>query len=735
MDDLKYNLIEELSKLTGIVSEYWDIFGKKYIASIESKGKILSAMGFNINFPESIIEEIKRLKKLPWTRFIDNVYVVDEQPFVIHVFLNLEREKEQSLKVTWRLASTNPNGLRVKYEAVHLNIVEERFIDSKRYIKIALPFSLPKGIERFDLGYYDLTVNAQIGEDIISARSKVIICPKECYLPPEIEEKKLWGLSVNLYSLKSSNNMGIGDLGDLTYCIQEVKKAGGSFVGINPLHAITNQRPYGISPYSPISKFYRNFIYINLKEVEGFDEDKLSRDLQKRIKEIIKDQYINYEAIAEIKLIILKELFDLFYKNEYNKKTPLAQEFNDFIIKEGEHLINFALYCAIADHEGKKANKPLYSWRQWDMKFHSPFSEGSLEFKKRHIKTVLFYCYLQWLIERQFKEIIKTSHPMPIGIYNDLAVGSIRDGSDEWVYQEVFVSDVNAGAPPDDFNTEGQDWGFPPLSPIKLRESAYEPLIWSLKKNMNNAGALRIDHALGLFRMFWVPLGSKASEGIYVEYPYEEILKIIALESHLNKTIIIAEDLGTVTDRAREALSRYKMLSYRLLYFQRKYPDPAFVLPEEYPPLALCTVTTHDLPTIKGFWQGIDINLRKDLSFFKNDQDYQLLLRERQRDKELLLKVISHLGIIDFDLQREIDLSLIHAIYEFLAKSKSMLLAVNLDDLMETTNQQNMPGTVEEYPCWKQKTPKFIEEFFREKTLTQISEIFKRNNRVYFHND
>ncbi|MCX8068938.1 MAG: 4-alpha-glucanotransferase, partial [Thermodesulfovibrionales bacterium] len=536
-------IIDELSILTGVVSEYWDIFGKKYSASIESKTLILKAMGLDVSSVESASQEIKRLKSLPWTRFIEPIYVVNGQPFFVHIYLNLESHKEDKTKIIWKLASSK--GMKIKYQTIKITIVDERLFDNKRYVKIALPCTLPQGIEKFEIGYYRLDVSASIDNEVITGQSKVALCPEHCYYPFESKDDKFWGLSLNLYSLRSKTNFGVGDLGDLKYCISEVKKGGGSFVGINPLHAITNQRPFGISPYSPISKFYRNFIYINLTDVEGFKG--LPEKSKKALEDIRNSQYIDYESIAEIKFNILKKTFDWFYKEHYSKKTQLATKFDKFLLEEGEILEKFALYCAIADFEGKSKgfNKPLYSWRQWDDKYHNPKSNHTEDFQKRHYKNVLFYSYIQWLLSKQIEEIFDLSKPMPIGIYNDLAVGSIRDGFDEWVYQDAFASSVNVGAPPDDCNPSGQDWGFPPLSPLRLKEYAYEPFIIALKKNMQSAGALRIDHALGLFRMFWIPLGKKSSEGVYVEYPYEDILKIIALESQLNKTIVIAEDLGT----------------------------------------------------------------------------------------------------------------------------------------------------------------------------------------------
>ncbi|NWF53004.1 MAG: 4-alpha-glucanotransferase, partial [Nitrospirae bacterium] len=318
-----------------------------------------------------------------------------------------------------------------------------------------------------------------------------------------------------------------------------------------------------------------------------------------------------------------------------------------------------------------------------------------------------------------------------IGLYNDLAVGSISGGSDTWNYQDVF-GEADVGAPPDDFSPNGQNWGFPPLIPEKLKETGYEFFIQTIRKNMKYCGAIRIDHAPGLFRLFWIPYGMSPEEGAYIRYPSEDLLRIIALESVRNKTMVIAEDLGTVAENVRETLKKFRMLSYKLLYFERNYLDPSFLPPEKYPEMSLCSVTTHDLPTIYGYWKYQDIKIKKKLGRYSNESLFKKHMEERKRDKKLIISALKSQGIISIDFLSEpksisqMTFELCFAIYNYLAKTPCKLLLVSLDDIIGTLNQQNMPGTVDKYPNWLQKIPLIIEEMIKDKKFNTLSEMLRK---------
>ncbi|MFQ3573879.1 MAG: 4-alpha-glucanotransferase [Thermodesulfovibrionales bacterium] len=720
----RQTLLNELSGLVGVTRRYWDIFGIKHEASDDVVEDILKALGFDTSTEEALIKQIQYITNRQWLLPIGvvSVFAHDKQPVVITVSI----PDTEIHRVDILISSEGSEEVLFRGSINYPKSNAQNTIDGKVYKKFTL--RLPEDVV-FDIGYYviHLTIN-----NTKRLKSRLIITPKTAFLPDALRSRKHWGLSLNLYSLKSERNWGVGDISDLEKCLQCVTSKGGSFVGINPLHAIPNQKPYGISPYSPITKLFRNFIYIDVERVEGFT-DIVDKDLQYKIRQLRDSKHIDYESVADLKLKVLKKLFKRFYKRHYQYDDNRAKSFKAYIDENKEAILCFATYCVLAELHGK--DNPSYDWRRWENIYHTYDSKEIKAFQKRHREKILFYAYLQWVLDCQIKDVLmrlKDRYPDCIGIYNDIAIGSIRGGSDEWFFKDIFVQDVDVGAPPDDFNPTGQNWGFPPLSPMGLKDSAYQPLILSLRENMRYFGAIRIDHALGLFRMFWIPKGRKASEGLYIEYPYEDILGIICLESQLNKTIVIAEDLGTITEQARTALKERNMLSYRLLYFERQYPNPAFVMPEDYPKMSICTVTTHDLPTLWGFWYLSDIELRRSLKMFKNEEDYQKAVADRERDKILLMEALKKANILhqDMDIPKELNDDIVLAIYQFIARSESILMAVSLDDIMGTMDQQNMPGTVDEYPCWVQKTPKTIELFFDDSLFDRLSKSLREFRTV-----
>lgn len=745
-------LINELSELCGIVPDYWDIFGKRHITSFDTKKKILRAMKINIDSEEEILKEINSLRIYPWNKIIEPVHIfsVNNQPVQIPVYIQLDDDKEKGLIISWCFTEQNlsqeskKNKQTIKFKKViefgsgYINASDIKWFDGKRYIKIILPFN-----EKLDIGYYLLSIECKHHEKIfpanknkISKTSKVIITPDKCYMPPELENTKTWGLSINLYALRSDNNWGIGDLGDLAQIAHFISNLKGDCIGINPLHYIPNTTPYGISPYSPISRLFRNYIYI---AIENMPEIKESEEIQKylkstnflnKIKELRQTELIDYDKIAILKKDVLRRTFEYFYKNHYLKNSKYYLEFKEYIENEGRQLENFALFLIFS--EKFKGN-----FYEWPNKYKNPTNLEKKVLLEKHKKEILFHQYLQWHVNRQLASILKLSKEkgMRIGLYFDLAVGSNRGGYDEWNYSEIIANEVNIGAPPDDFNINGQNWGFPPLIPDKLRDSGYELFIQIIRRNMLYAGALRIDHALGLFRLFWIPEGSEAKDGAYVKCYAEDLIRIIALESVLNKTIVIGEDLGTIGENARETLQKYGILSYRLFYFERKYPDPSFLEPEKYPELALCSITTHDLPTIYGWWSGKDNELKKLFKMFENEAHMQKYTDERKRDKKLMLSALKIQGLLPFQYSEEViekaemNFELCLAIYEFLSLTPSKLLMISLDDIIGALNQQNLPGTIDEYPNWKQKYKIGIEQIINDQRFFKLSSMLIKNQR------
>jgi len=735
-------LINELSSLWGIIPEYWDIAGKKHIASIETRKAILRAMKLKIDSEGDVLKEINKRKRKPWEDIIEPVYVisVNSQPFSFPVHVPINRPEQSKLMISWSLE--DEKGRRDEFRLtpeVITGAAEER-VEGTRYITVTVSDSATR-----DAGYYILNIECKHpdrvfarGHTRLRKRSKLIITPDTCYIPAELEKGRAWGLSVNLYALKSERNWGIGDFSDLEKIVRWTSDMKGSFVGVGPLHVIPNTKPFGVSPYSPISRLYKNFIYLDLEKVPdvmGYeDERKLigSKKFRKELDELRRAALVHYEKISLMKEEVLRNAFNFFYRKHFSRDTTRGQDFKRYVREEGACLESFSLFMALSEH--MKKTKGVYTWQEWPEAYNDVAGKASQSFRRTHRKAILFYQYVQWLIDHQLREIAGEAgtRGMRIGMYYDLAIGSVGCGSDAWNYKNVIAGGADVGAPPDDFSPEGQKWGFPPLIPEKLRDTGYELFIETMRKNMKYGGAIRIDHALGLFRLFWVPDGMPAAEGAYVKYPSEDLLRIIALESIRNRCMVIGEDLGTVGDNVREGLKRFRMLSYRLFYFERNYPDPSFLLPERYPEMALCAITTHDLPTLYGYWIGRDIRTRKKLGIFPDDSMWQKQTEERERDKGLILSGLKSQGTIpeeyppDPQLIRKMTPELCLAIYSYLAQTPCKLLLVSIDDILGTINQQNIPGIVGSYPNWMQKILTTLEKMPKDKRFRSLSTMLNR---------
>lgn len=698
------DLIERLSVLCGIVSEYYDIRGNLHKTPLETKRAILSSLGIDIDSSDSLKQEIQKRGIGPWLNIIEPVHVlsINEKPLRIPFYLPLENGYEDRVSVD--LFVTDEAGDKRDFKVCCFkNIVDERIIDGRRYVKVEF-------IDSYDyaLGYHglNLILNHYDGAiDGLEKKSRLILTPDSAYLPDDL--KKTLGLSVNLYSLRSRENWGVGDFGDLEKLINWFALSGGHLVGINPLHALSNKRPYGISPYSPLSRLYKNFIYLDMDKIGYISEV----DYRGRIDRLRKKTLIDYEAVASIKLDVLEKAFKSFMKDHYGRDTQLGRDFARFINDEGRRLELFATYMAISERYKS------FDWQSWPKEYQSPDSKAVNLFVGKKKERILFYQYIQWLIDSQHSQVYEIAKKagMPVGLYHDLAIGAIRGSSDVWCNKSLYALDMDVGAPPDEFSPDGQNWGFPPLIPERLRENGYEFYIQTIRKNMMYAGALRIDHALGIFRIFWIPSGKSPRDGAYVRYPHEDLLRIISLESVRNRTVVIAEDLGTIGENVRENLSRFKMLSYRLFYFERNYPEPSFLSPSNYPELALTSMTTHDLPTIYGYWLGRDIEERMRLGKYPDDETWLRQLDERKRDRILIIDALKREGLLshDFQIPAQMTEELCLAIYRYLMKTPSRIVLISFDDMIGRIDQQNMPGVTEGYPNWRQKIDMDLEDIIR----------------------
>ncbi|MEA2687045.1 MAG: 4-alpha-glucanotransferase [Actinomycetota bacterium] len=520
----------------------------------------------------------------------------------------------------------------------------------------ALPGDLP-------LGYHRLT-RLEDGEE-----TAVVVSPGRC---PRPGNAPAWGWAVQLYAARSAKSWGMGDLGDLrTLAGWSGRDLGAGLLLVNPLHAALPGFPQASSPYYPSSRRFRNPLYLRVEDVPGAAEV-LGGELESLAAQgraLNGERLIDRDAVWRLKLDALSQI--------WAGAVPDAA-FDQWRVAQGAPLEAYATFCTLMDDHGR-------DWKGWPEEFRHPGSAEVAAFGREHERRVRFHQWLQWLFDVQLEAASTAGVP----VMHDLAVGVDPGGADAWLWQDVFALDMSVGAPPDEFNTRGQGWGLPPFDPWKLRAAGYGPLAETIRAGLRHAGALRLDHVMGLFRLWWIPRDTSPTEGAYVRYPARELLDIVALECHRAGAYVVGEDLGTVEDQMRTEMAARDILSYRLLWFEEKPPS-------EYPERAMAAVTTHDLPTVAGLWTGSDLEDQRRLGMEPNVEATEAMCR----------RLTSITGVSASAAPAEAAAGM----YGALGTAPCWLLAAALDDTIGVAERPNMPGTLDEWPNWSIALPLPLEE-------------------------
>ncbi len=637
----------------GIEPEYEDIWGKKHRPSPEVARAILRSLG---------ADSVERLKAERWAHALDPTLVVSEDAGFLALRVPADRSDAQlKLEFEWEGGEIEHRWFWPK----ELPELERVRIDGRDFVAKRVP------LERLRLGYHRLRVLDP------AAESRFIVCPRQTRQP----ERKIAGVAVTLYGLRSRRNWGCGDFTDLGALIDALAPSGVDFVALNPLHAIPNRQPYNTSPYLPQCSLYRNFIYLDVERAGAAPPD-----LQE-IEALRASEFVEYERVAALKLRALRQAFDSFAG---------SAELDRFVTEEGAPLHDFATYCAL-DEAMHRRDANIWLWRDWPAEYHDPRSPAVTQFAQEHSHDVLFFKFLQWQIDLQLAEVQAhaLARGMKIGLYHDLALATDRWGADLWANGPFYATGCRVGAPPDDFSPNGQDWAFPPPNREAHRSNGYELFAKLIQKTARHGGALRIDHVMRFFRLWWIPDGMPASQGAYVRDYADDLLGILKLESRRGGFIVIGEDLGTVTEEVRTALMDAGILSYRVLWFER-HPDGAFKPPNEYPAEAAATTSTHDLPTLAGFFESRDIQARRAAGLI-DDAGYREQRKDREREIVRLKEALQKAGFENNPLG-------------FLLSTPCRLAIINQEDLTGETNQQNLPGSTWQNPNWRRKMKIAVED-------------------------
>ena len=704
--------LERLAKLYGIEPGYHDIWGQWRATSDAAAHKLLAAMGVDARDPAAVDRQLAAEERAEWSRAVPPITVLRAPELGTGVRIHL-MEASLDRPLAWRITGEGGEIREERFNPVKLQLLEEKSGEgwNARAFSLPLPTDLAEGYHRLSIMEGDTLLGSGV----------VALVPAKCYEPPAMASgARLWGPAIQLYGVRSRRNAGIGNFGDLRSAGETWGGRGAALVGTNPLHALSLRDPGFGSPYSPSSRLFLNPLYIDVEAVADFSE-LAARDRgfldgwRKASEELRALEEVDYQRVAALLREVFAALYANFREHHLQQATPRARAFARFRESRGPALARHALHEALSMHFGTH-------WPQWPAQFREPDGAGARKFREEHPDQVVLHEYLQWQADLQLANAQARCQAvgMAVGLYADLAVSVAGDGAEAWANQKLYALGVNVGAPPDDFNRDGQDWGLPPLAPRRLRNAAYAPFIATLRANMTRAGALRIDHVMGIERQWWVPHGMKAVEGAYVRFPLDDLVGLIALESHRSRCLVVGEDLGTVSDALRGRLAEAGILSYRLCMFERE--GRTFKAPAKYSTRALVAWSTHDLPTLRGWWLGRDLEVRHRLGHL-DEAALESAKRERRDARAALVQTLAQQGLAsaEVDLDAPADDALVEALHAFLARTPSPLLLVQMEDVLGMEDQANLPGTVDTHPNWRRKLPVPVEAWGREERLRRIA--------------
>jgi (1->4)-alpha-D-glucan 1-alpha-D-glucosylmutase len=700
----------------GITNEYRDIWGQRQVASHQTRRALLASMSIVAASETQARAALELRREGPWRRRLAPVQVVMAGAESVCVRLNLPDSDAQRWH-RWALIEEHGRRHGGSLRPADLRAAANRELDGIRLVRYAFPLPQSPG-----LGYHRFTlwpVGAQAGEPQSMA---LIVVPPHCYRPPALaDDGRIWGPAVQVYGLRSRRNWGIGDYSDLIRLVDTCADMGADVIGLSPLHSLFPDNPAHASPYSPSSRLFLNPLHLDVEAIAEFDECPQVKDrvdnpaFRERLAALRGQALVDYEGVAREKLAILDALYRHFRARHLSPGSRRAQQFDCYREQAGAALARHALFETIQER-CRREDRNGWGWHDWPMRYRDPESTAARAMAEQHRERLEFFQYLQWQAEVQLEAANArcVERGLGVGLCQDLAVGVARDGAETWANQGLYAHDASIGAPADEFNPNGQDWGLPPLLPGRLRENAYGIFIDTLRRNMARGGALRVDHVMGLMRLFWIPRTASPREGTYVHYPFEELLGIVALESQRNRCLVIGEDLGTVPDVVRERLGKSGVLSYRLLYFE-KDADGGFRPPAAYPRDAVVAIASHDLSTLAGFWVGQDIRLRTQLGLFASDalrDRYQAL---RAEDRLELLRALAREGLLPDGMTTEppptMSDALALAIHRFLVRAPAAIFMLQPEDLLGQQHQVNLPGTTDEHPNWRRKLTLDLEDW------------------------
>lgn len=658
----------------GVVPDFWDFHGGHRHVSTSTLVQVLAALGVDASSPERIDLALADVDDEPWRRMLPPVVVL-RQGAATHVPVHVP---DGDAVRAWLTSDPEAGGREVHLDLVDV-YVPPRTVDGRVVGRatVQVPDSLP-------LGYH--TLHATSGGS--SAQCTVVVTPGRLDLLHGLDERRAWGFMAQLYSVRSTRSWGVGDLADLREIAWLAgRRSAADFLLINPLHAGEPVPPLSPSPYLPTSRRFVNPLYLRVEDIE-----------ETAYLPVAERALIEWQAEVAVPLSTDPGPIDrdtawaakrvaLEVVHAAPRSAAREAAFAAFRAEQGEGLEDFALWSALVEH---------YEGRDWPAEADDRSSDLVRALRTELAERITFWCWLQWVADEQLAAAQRSALEggMRIGIMHDLAVGVHPEGADAWSMRDVLAQRVSVGAPPDMFNQQGQDWSQPPWRPDALARAAYRPYRDMLRTVLRHAGAVRIDHVIGLFRLWWIPQGSGAGDGAYVRYDHEALIGILCLEAHRAGALVIGEDLGVFEPWVRDYLTERGVLGTSVLWFERS--DDAPMPPEHYRRLALATVTTHDLPPTAGYLALEHVDLRDRLGLLSDPVEVVRAAARAERDQ--MLELLARRGLVGADPSER---QLVEAMHRLVLASPAVLVGVSLADAVGERRTQNQPGTDQEYPNWR----------------------------------
>ena len=667
----------DLAHAHGVATEYWDWQGRHVLVSSDAIRAVLTALGVEAGSDDAVEHALAEVDLVPWRRTLPPT-VVTRAGWTARVAAHVPAGTGVRVDVVLEDGTVRP--LRQVDHWVADREVDGRLLGEATF---EVPGDLPTG-------WHSLVAHVDVAPvDPASVEATLVVTPQRLELPPAVARGRVVGLQAQLYQVRSAESWGVGDLGDLADLATWAAGAhDADFVLINPLHAAEPVPPVEPSPYLPTTRRFVNPLYLRVEdipEVAGLEHAAHRRvvTLAAGARALNAEDRIDRDAAWTAKREALRLVFDA------GLTASRRSSFEEFCVREGDGLLTFATWCALAEVHG-------LPWTGWDAELQDPSSAAVGTFRQRHADDVDFHRWLQWLLEQQLAAAQADARTagMSLGVVHDLAVGVHPVGADAWGLGDALARGVTVGAPPDQFNQLGQDWSQPPWRPDRLAELGYAPFRDMVRTVLRDSGGIRVDHIIGLFRLWWIPAGGTPADGTYVHYDHEALLGILVLEAQRAGAVVIGEDLGVVAPHVRDYMSERGLVGTSILWFE--WEDDRPKPPEHYRDLCLSTVTTHDLPPSAGYLSLQHVAVREELGLLTRPVEEERAQEEasiaRLRDACVVRGLLTPGAGVD---------ATVEALHRWMALTPSRMLAVALADVVGDLRAVNQPGTNDEYPNWR----------------------------------